>query len=76
MDVAICYLEVFDEETTQWNYQCKSDNPEPINCWNNNLESFFDNFDLIFLLKKSIIKDFLMQLLSTKVYQQIVQIKL
>ncbi len=51
MDFEICYLEVFDEETKQWNYKCKSDNPEPINCWHNNLESFFDRFDLFFLFK-------------------------
>ncbi|OYU82515.1 MAG: hypothetical protein CFE24_15210 [Flavobacterium sp. BFFFF2] len=52
MDFVICYLEVFDEETTLWNYQCKSDNPEPINCWYNNLESFFDGFDVSFLFKE------------------------
>ena len=51
MDFEICYLEIFDEETKQWYYKSKSDNPEPINCWYNNLESFFDSFNLFFLFR-------------------------
>lgn len=51
MDFTICYLEVFDEETNLWEYVAKSDEPESINCWYNNLESFFDEFNLSYLFK-------------------------
>lgn len=47
-----CYIEVFDEETKQWNYMFKSDNPEPINQWYNNLEQFFGGFYLAFLFEE------------------------
>jgi hypothetical protein len=47
-----CYIEVFDEETKQWNYMFKSDNPEPINQWYYNLEVFFGGFDLAFLFEE------------------------
>lgn len=51
MDFTICYLEVFDEETNSWEYVAKSDEPESINSWYNNLESFFDEFNLSYLFK-------------------------
>lgn len=51
MDFTICYLEVFDEETNLWEYVAKSDEPESINSWFNNLESFFDEFNLSYLFK-------------------------
>jgi len=51
MDFTICYLEVFDEETNLWEYVAKSDDPESINSWYNNLESFFDEFNLSYLFK-------------------------
>ena len=47
-----CYIEVFDEETKQWNYKFKSDNPEPINQWHHNLEQFFSGFYLAFLFEE------------------------
>lgn len=49
MDYTICYLEVFDEETKQWEYVAESDDAEPINNWFNNLDSFFDRFNLSYL---------------------------
>ena len=49
MDFTICYLEIFDEETNQWEYVANSKEPEVINMWCNNLESFFDEFNLSFL---------------------------
>lgn len=49
MDFTICYLEVFDEETKQWEYVAKSDDAEPINNWCNNLDPFFDRFNLFYL---------------------------
>lgn len=51
MDFTICYIEVFDEDTNQWVYVAKSNEPETINNWHNNLESFFDGFNLSFLFK-------------------------
>jgi len=51
IDFTIYYLEVFDQKK-QFNYKCKCNNSEPINCWYNNLESFFDRFDLFFLCKE------------------------
>lgn len=47
-----CHIEVFDEETKQWNYKFKSENPEPINQWYYNLEKFFGGFDLAFLFEE------------------------
>jgi len=49
MDYTICYLEIFDEETNQWEYVTKTNDPETINIWHNNLESFFDEFNLNYL---------------------------
>ena len=50
MDYTICYLEVFDEETNQWEYVAESDDAEPINHWYNNLDPFFDRFNLSYLI--------------------------
>ena len=49
MDFTICYLEVFDDETNQWEYVPESEDAEPINCWYNNLDPFFDKFNLSYL---------------------------
>ena len=50
MNFSMCYLEVFDEETNQWEYVAKSNEPEEINNWYNNLETFFDDFNLFWLM--------------------------
>lgn len=52
MDYTICYLEVFDEEINQWEYSAESQNPEPVNCWFNNLDSFFEEFNLTYLFRE------------------------
>lgn len=51
MDFTICYIEVFDEDSNQWEYVTKTNEPETINNWHNNLESFFDEFNLSYLFK-------------------------
>lgn len=51
MDFTICYLEVFVEETNQWEYVATSNEPEDVNDWYNNLETFFDEFELTYLLR-------------------------
>lgn len=50
MDFTICYLEVFDEDTNHWEYVPESEDAEPINCWYNNLDPFFDKFNLSYLV--------------------------
>jgi hypothetical protein len=41
MNETICHLEIFDEEIGLWEYVPVSSDPEPINCYYNNLEHFF-----------------------------------
>lgn len=49
MNSTICYLEVFDPETNQWEYVAKSDDAEPINNWYNNLDPFFNTYSAGYL---------------------------
>ena len=49
MDFTLCYVEVFDVETNRWEYVAKSNEPEEINHWYNNLETFFEEHNLIHL---------------------------
>ena len=51
MDFTMCYLELFVEETNQWEYVAKSNEPEEINNWYNNLETFFEEFNLSYLFR-------------------------
>ncbi len=51
MDYTMCYLEIFDKETNQWEYLPASQFPEPINLWYNNLDTFFDSHNLFFLFR-------------------------
>lgn len=50
MNYTICYLEVFDQETNQWEYVPNNQEAEPLNHWYNNLDPFFDNYDVAYLL--------------------------
>jgi len=52
MDFTICYLEVFNDKSRQWKYFANSNDPAAINSWFNNLEPFFDEFNLYFLVKE------------------------
>lgn len=51
MDFTICYLEVLNDKTSQWEYVANSNVPKAINSWFNNLEPFFEEFNLYFLLQ-------------------------
>ena len=51
MDFTMCYLELFVKETNQWEYVTKSNEPEDINSWFNNLETFFEEFNLSYLFR-------------------------
>lgn len=50
MEYTMCYLEVFDEETKQWEYVTSSNEPEKINMFYNNLDEFFETHNLFYLV--------------------------
>lgn len=49
MYFTMCHIEVFDEETNRWEYVPESSDPEEITIWYNNLDFFFNAFNLFFL---------------------------
>lgn len=51
MTETLCFLEVYDEETDRWNYVSACPFPEPVNCWYNNLDPFFNSHNLYFLFR-------------------------